>query len=71
MPAEQDKQMDQGPVGQGNYIAREGQCMESIALKRGFFWETLSNNPNNAEIRTKLGIGNLFIGSNMRDARRG
>ena len=40
-----------GPVGTGKYIVKDGDCMDSISLHHGFFWETLWNDGGNSEIR--------------------
>lgn len=39
-----------GPVGTGDYRVGDGECMNSIAIKTGFFWETLWNRPENGEL---------------------
>jgi hypothetical protein len=39
------------PVGDGNYRVQQGDCMQSIAARRGFLWETLWNLPENKQLK--------------------
>lgn len=48
-------------AGAGNYVAQQGDCMESIALDHGFFWKTLRNLPENSDLKSARKDPNVLL----------
>jgi hypothetical protein len=50
-----------GPVGEGNFLVSEGDCIESISLRAGLLWTTIWNHPQNAALRKARVSPNVLL----------
>ncbi|CDH44894.1 PGRP and LysM peptidoglycan-binding domain-containing protein [Candidatus Contendibacter odensensis] len=52
MSDNQKDYLNDDKVGQGKHVVQYGECLDSISLKYGFFWETLWNHGENSDLRS-------------------
>lgn len=49
------------PVGGGNHVVRQGECIESIARAHGYLPDTLWNHPDNAQLKRERKDPSLLL----------
>ena len=65
-PTSQEQGRNTGPLGTGEHVVQEGECLLSIAHQHGLFWKKVWDLPANAELqRARKDPGQLLVGDRI------
>ena len=57
----QEQVVGSDPIGQGNHVVREGECMSSLAAQKGLFVAQIFEHPANAQLSSVRGDPNILL----------
>ena len=64
-PNQKPAQAHGNPVGNGSYVVKDGDCLESIAFAHGLLWQNILNAPQNAGLKAAREANVLLPGDRL------